>query len=91
MAEKVQRDRGAVPALDELMTQTADLRLAQLAEGLITAFVPRRGSADALRALIRLALDFWTWRRLDREGLDDAAAADLMTQVVAAAAPPKRA
>jgi hypothetical protein len=28
--------------------------------------------------LIRLALDFWTWRRLSREGLDDESAAELM-------------
>jgi hypothetical protein len=27
------------------------------------------------------ALDFWTWRRLTREGLGDEAAADLMTGV----------
>jgi hypothetical protein len=43
-----------------------------------------------VRALIRLALDFWTWRRLDREGLDDAAAADLMTELAAAAARSRR-
>jgi Bacterial regulatory proteins, tetR family len=34
------------------------------------------------RALVALALDFWTWDRLDREGLDDAAAAALMTEAV---------
>ena len=38
------------------------------------------------RPLVALALDFWTWERLDREGLDDAAAADLMACV---AAPPR--
>jgi hypothetical protein len=27
----------------------------------------------------RLALGFWTWRRLDREGLDDLTAATVMT------------
>jgi hypothetical protein len=36
------------------------------------------------RALIRLALDFWTWRRLNLEGLDDGIAADLMTEVIGA-------
>jgi len=34
-------------------------------------------------ALIRLALDFWTWRRLAREGLDDEGAADLMAGAIA--------
>ena len=38
------------------------------------------------RALVALALDFWTWQRLDREGLDDAAAAAVMTDVVRGAA-----
>ena len=41
------------------------------------------GLADRLadgfdRTLIALALDFWTWQRLEREGLDDAEAAELM-------------
>ena len=40
--------------------------------------------AERLKALIRLALDFWTWRRLSREGLDDEAAGDLMAAAVAA-------
>jgi AcrR family transcriptional regulator len=83
MAEKIQRDRGTVPALDALMKQTADARLAQLAEALAGGFRSRRQRAKRQRALIRLALDFWTWRRLDREGLDDDTAADLMTEAVA--------
>jgi AcrR family transcriptional regulator len=84
MAEKVQRDRGAVPALDDLMAQTADQRLDQLTEALAGGFRSRGRRAQRRRALIRLALDFWTWRRLDREGLDDAAAADLMAELAAA-------
>jgi AcrR family transcriptional regulator len=84
MAEKVQRDRGAVPALDALMKQTADARLAELADGLAGAFRSRGRRAERQRAFIGLALDFWTWRRLDREGLDDRAAADLMAELVAA-------
>jgi len=88
MAEKVQRDRGAVPVLDALMRQTADARLAQLTDALAGGFRARGRRAGRQRALIRLALDFWTWRRLDAEGLDDSAAADLMAEVVAAAARP---
>lgn len=75
MAEKVQRDRGALPALDALMQRTADARADQLADALAAGL----GSRGQHRALIRLALDFWTWRRLSREGLDDDTAADLMT------------
>jgi AcrR family transcriptional regulator len=83
MAENVQRDRGAVPPLDALLTQTADVRLAELAGALGAGFRLRGARAERQRALIRLALDFWTWRRLDREGLDDDTAVDLMTEAVA--------
>ncbi len=85
MAEKIQRDRGAVPELDALMEQTADARLDQLTETLAAGFGSRGRRAESQHALIRLALDFWTWRRLNRAGLDAAAAADLMADAVAAA------
>jgi AcrR family transcriptional regulator len=84
MAEKIQRERGAVPALDELMVRTADARLGELAAALAAGFRARGRRAER-QALIRLALDFWTWRRLDREGLSDLAAARLMAGAVAAA------
>ena len=77
MAQNIQRDRGAVPALDSLMLRTADARLDHLADALAAGF----GVSDERRALVRLALDFWTWRRLTHEGLDDDAAADLMAGV----------
>jgi AcrR family transcriptional regulator len=76
MAEKVQRDRGAVPQLDALLSQTGDANLDGLADAL-------SGGARRARALIRLSLDFWTWRRLSHSGLDDGAAADLMTDAAA--------
>jgi hypothetical protein len=47
-----------------------------LADNLAAAFPARGRQAERLNALIRLAVDFWTWRRLSREGLDDDAAAD---------------
>jgi hypothetical protein len=34
--------------------------------------------------MTRLALDFWTWRRLTDEGLDDEAAADVMAAAIVA-------
>lgn len=77
MAQNIQRDRGAVPALDSLMQRTADARLDRLADALAAGF----GASEVRRALVRLALDFWTWRRLTHEGLDDDAAADLMAGV----------
>ena len=61
----------------------------------LSAGLPGRARAAARqRALIRLALDFWTWRRLDHEGLGDEDAAELMARAVAGAgtlsAPPER-
>lgn len=86
MAEKVQRDRGAVPPLDQLLEATADARLAELAGALTVGFGGPGRAIKHRRALIRLALDFWTWRRLDREGFDDTRAARLMANTVAASA-----
>jgi AcrR family transcriptional regulator len=70
MAENVRRDRAALPALDALMRDTADARMSALAGAL--------GGGP----LVALALDFWTWRRLSAEGLEDDEAATLMASVV---------
>jgi AcrR family transcriptional regulator len=70
MAENVRRDRAALPALDALMRDTADARISALAGAL--------GGGP----LVALALDFWTWRRLSAEGLEDDEAATLMASVV---------
>ena len=68
--------------LDRFLEENTDRRLVELADELAAAFSARGRPADRLHALIRLALDFWTWRRLAREGLDDEAAADLMAAAV---------
>jgi AcrR family transcriptional regulator len=67
MSGNVARDRGAVPALDELMRETSDARFDALADAL--------GRTGEERALIRIALRFETWRTLADRGLSDAAAA----------------
>jgi AcrR family transcriptional regulator len=77
MQRRVFGERATVPELDAFVAQSSDPMLAELAEGLSAGFE----RLDA-RALVALALDFWTWQRLSREGLDDAAAAALMTGAV---------
>ena len=77
MQRRLLGERAIVPELDAWMAQSADAPLADLAARLSAGF----DRPDA-HALVALALDFWTWRNLDREGLDDAAAAGLMTGVV---------
>jgi AcrR family transcriptional regulator len=67
-------ERAAVPELDAWMAQSADALIAALAARLSEGFE---------RPFVALALDFWTWQRLDREGLDDAAAAELMARSAA--------
>lgn len=73
-------ERSTVPELDAWMGRSTDPMLAALATALADAF-----DRPSARTLVALALDFWTWQRLDREGHGDAAAARLMTAVVGAA------
>ncbi len=86
MTSKVLRDRSALPALDGLLAATMDASMAHLAEALAGSFKARGKRAQRLRAVIAVALDFWTWHRLVSTGLDDGAAADLMSDVVASVA-----
>lgn len=75
MQRRVLGERATVPELDAWLARSSDIAMAELADRL----------SDGLdRTLVALALDFWTWQRLDREGLDDAAAAALMTRAVLA-------
>jgi len=84
MFGKLFSDRSSVPELDQFLEQGIDRVQADLAEGLAAGFGGRGRRADRRRALIRLALDFWTWHRLSREGLDDEAAAAVMATAIAA-------
>jgi AcrR family transcriptional regulator len=84
MFGKLFSDRAAVPELDRFMEQDVDRMQAELADGLAAAFGARGRRAKRLNALIRLAVDFWTWRRLSRDGFDDEAAAELMAAAIAA-------
>jgi AcrR family transcriptional regulator len=82
MLGKLFSDRGSVPELDRFLEQNIDRTQAELADDLAAAFGIRGRRAQRTRALIRLSLDFWTWRRLSREGLDDDDAADLMADAI---------
>jgi AcrR family transcriptional regulator len=84
MYGKLFTDRASVPELDQLLEGSVDRTNAELAGDLTAAFRARGRRAERLRALIRVALDFWTWRRLSSEGLDDKAAADTMAAAVVA-------
>jgi AcrR family transcriptional regulator len=83
MIGKLTSDRASVPELDEFMRSNSDRALAVVADGLTADLEGGERSAGETRALVRLALGFETWQRLDREGLDDAGAADLMASCCA--------
>ena len=86
MTANILRDRAALPALDALMQRTFDAQLANLVEALASGTGTTGNSAQRVRAVLAIALDFWTWQRLNHHGLDDHTAADLMADLIAAAA-----
>jgi AcrR family transcriptional regulator len=84
MFGKLFSERASVPELDQFMAGDIDRLQAELAAELAAPFAARGQRAKQLNALIHLALDFSTWRRLGHEGLDDEAAAELMATAIAA-------
>ncbi len=86
MYAKLFSDRTSVPEVDRFLEENIDRMQAQLADELAAALGVRDRRPERTRALIRLALDFWTWRRLAREGLSDDGAARVMAGAVRAAA-----
>jgi AcrR family transcriptional regulator len=86
MYSKLFSDRATVPELDRFMEENVDRMQADLAADLAAGFGARGRRAQRTEALIRLTLDFWTWRRLSRQGLDDEGAAELMAAAVEAGA-----
>jgi hypothetical protein len=77
MQRRVQGERATVPELDAWLARSYDVMVAELAANLSEGFDP-----SGSHALVALALEFWTWQRLDRQGLDDAAAAALTTAAI---------
>lgn len=83
MTLNIQRDRLLLPALDERAALSIDAPMAEIRTGLTAGFPVRGRRAERLGALVAVALDFWTWRRLTQQGLDDATAAELMADAIA--------
>jgi AcrR family transcriptional regulator len=86
MMRNLYRDRHLDPALDEFMGDNLDVAIAGFADALVAAFEIEADRTARLRSLIAVALEFWTWDRLTGEGMDDDAAAELMTDAIAAVA-----
>jgi AcrR family transcriptional regulator len=86
MMRNLQRDRRLDPALDEFMRANGDVALGGLADAITAGFELDDDRGSRVRSMARVALDFWTWDRLTGEGMDDGAAADLMTDAIASVA-----
>ncbi len=86
MLRNLLRDRRIDKALDEFMANNLDRALAGLVEALCEGFAPGPDEAPRLRSLVAVALDFWTWDRLESNGLADREKAELMTEAIAAVA-----
>lgn len=82
----IDRDRGLLQPLDDLLVQSIDGYFVVLADELTKGWSRFRSGKTQVRATITLSLDFSTWRRLTREDLDDATAAEIMADVVSCAA-----
>ncbi|MEA2682621.1 MAG: hypothetical protein QOK05_949 [Chloroflexota bacterium] len=79
--ENMQRDRLVLPAFDAVMRIRVDQQMNQLGDALSAAV----GVAPGVRAIVGLALNFWTWRTLSLGGLGDEDAAAVMVKAVSAA------
>jgi AcrR family transcriptional regulator len=87
MIANAQRDAPQLPALAAVLAPYGQF-IEAVREDLEAAWTPSSDVEPRLRAAIGHALRFDTWRSLARvEGLDDAAAADLMVELVRAVAP----
>ncbi len=86
MTTNVYRDRGAVPALNEVMSERVDPMIDALGQQLAAGFAKRGRPRKPVLAATALALDFWAWRRLAHQGMSDRAAAELMSGLVGSAA-----
>lgn len=86
MMRNLCRDRGLDPALDEFMGNNLDAAIGGLQDALVAGFELNPDRRARLRSLIGVGLEFWTWDRLTAEGMDDEAAADLMTEAIGALA-----
>lgn len=83
MTLNLERDRLVLPALNDVISENR-ARLTGLVPVLAAGFSRSPAARQRVRALIALALEFWTWRRLSQEGLDDRVAAALMVDAVRA-------
>jgi AcrR family transcriptional regulator len=76
-------DRHIVPELDALLRRTLDPALDGAAAAYAQLLAASPAAADAVRRLVRVALEFRTWDVLSGQGMSDAGIARLFREAVA--------
>jgi len=82
MLTHVFRDAPLIPALTPLVGAWWGRYRDEVLDVLAAGWTVDAGAEDALRAMLRVVVDFHTWKILDASGLDVAAAAELSTRAV---------
>jgi AcrR family transcriptional regulator len=82
MLTNVLRDAPLIPALTPLVDGWWDGYMDLVLDVLTPGWTGDTVTQEALRAMLRVVLDFHTWQILGASGLDDEAAADLATRAV---------
>lgn len=85
MLGNVLRDVPVVPALAEVMEGLWNGYMGAVTDRLAEGWSTEAADVAGLRAVLRLSVDFGTWRLLADSGLDDDLAAEVMTRMVAGA------
>lgn len=79
MFSKAFSDRVTIPELDRFLAGGVE----QMQRELVDRLEQSLGTVTSdQRAMLRLAVDFWTWSRLTHDGLNDRAASRLMARVI---------
>src|SRR4051794_8343255 len=86
MTGNVLRDAPLLPALQPAVEHGYEAFVGAVRDALAGGWPVRGARREALRSALGVALDFHTWQRLDRDGLDDEAAARLMARGAGSAA-----
>ena len=86
MSAHVHRDRHLLPELDTVLRENADPMFEAAAGAHARALAGDGRGAAAVQPLVRLAMEFTTWRLLDGQGLDDRAMARLLREAAECAA-----
>ena len=83
MEKNIHRDRLLLPELDELLRQNADPVYEGAAAAYASLIAGNARAVPVVRAAVRMALDFGTWRLLTAGGLSDRNAARVLARAVA--------